>query len=546
MALLKRPWRLGLRAQILVTLATLLAVSLLVIYLVVRGLYRSALTDQRSVTAQETTEILAASVAELDSDPDALRKFVVQASRPSSARTVLLLDERLGVVLPEDAVPFWPAEEIPTLRDMLARGEMAYRYPAGAEAAPLWVLAPLPVGPMDEHALDTAADDGDYESDEEPLPRVAAVAVGFFGAGTAQRRAVVEHLILLLLALIIAVVLIVSYYAVTRLVVAPVQRLMRTVDRVGSSGVVDIDLPMVHEPQSELTALSSSVARMLDRLKSDQRKISVTVARLKEANVKLVEAQQVLVRSEKLASVGKLAAGVAHEIGNPISIIMGYLELLQRGNLSKEEEAEYLRDIADATDRVNQIIRDLLDFARPVQSEEREVVVGPAIRNAVKLVRAHKFLRDVDVSLSLPEHEVVAYMSESRLQQVIVNLLMNAGEAMEGKGRAHVTVSERGNRVIIEVADEGPGISEAEQLRVFDPFYTTKDPGHGTGLGLAICYNLVTAFEGDIRLESEPGSGTRFVIELWSAELRPDEPGSGMPEIGLDPPIKDSVSRDRK
>ncbi len=498
-----RPFGLQLRGQVILTLVGLLALSLLVIFLVVRGLNRSAHEERERAALLRAVAIVASLARELSDEELARDRFVAQVGECASVRKVLLLDEALDVLAPVGERPLWPPEEVATLRMMMARGEPAYRYPRGEDGG-LWILAPVSA------ALGTAP------------ARVRALAIHFLDRGKPGQRVATEQLLLLFLGLIVALMALGGYLALTRLVIRPVRRLIHTVDRVGEPGLADLDVHARPRGGNELAALSDAVDRMLARLQSDKLRIDESLDRQRELNQQLVLAQEVLLRSEKLASVGQLAAGVAHEIGNPVSIILGYLEILRRSEVCPEERASYLADMTEATERISGIIRDLLDFSRPVQDEDDGADLDRAIASTRKLLRPQKRFREVVVEGPAAPTRLRVHMSEGRLQQILVNLLMNAADAMQGRGRVEIRVEDRGEKVGLIVADEGPGIPPEAQRRVFDPFYTTKEPGEGTGLGLAICHSLVQAFGGEISLDSEEGRGATFTIELWKAGQEPD------------------------
>jgi signal transduction histidine kinase len=532
---MRRTLRLRLRAQILLTLTSLLLVSLLVIYFVVRGLNRTTLVRERLSGALEAAGLVAGLAQRLPVEAAERDAFVLALTARPNVRAALLVDAGLRVLAPAGMQPFWAPRDVSSLQQMVARGRPAYRYPHGPDAAELWVLAPAP-GPPPLRPGDSPR--GREDDDSLFAPPVAAVGLYFHTPEPVTQQVVSERLLLLFLAFIIGLLALVAHLALTRLVVGPVRRLIRTVDRVAVDGIEGIAARTDAAAGSELQVLSDAVDRMLERIRADKGQIEQQVERLREMNERLVRAQESLVRSEKLASVGQLAAGVAHEIGNPISIVLGYLEILRDSQPPRERQREYLVDMQEATDRVNQIIRDLLDFARPAKTEARVAEVRRVIDHSLKLLRPQKKFKQVQVTVEVVDPlgsprdgldpdlpPLCVYMNEGRLQQVLVNLLMNAADALDGQGAITVRAQDLGERVTVAVCDGGPGIPLAQQRRIFDPFYTTKDPGEGTGLGLAICYSLVTAFGGDIAVESEPGEGATFTVTLWKPEHAPPDSG---------------------
>jgi signal transduction histidine kinase/ActR/RegA family two-component response regulator len=247
--------------------------------------------------------------------------------------------------------------------------------------------------------------------------------------------------------------------------------------------------------------------------------------------------------ADRLAAVGTLAAGVAHEINNPLAYVLGNVEHsletlgdlrvgVEEGRTTLSDAARVLKETCDAlaeastgAERVRDIVRDLKVFSRAGVDERRPTDVKRVVQGAVNLA-GQEIRRRARLRLELADVPTVIG-SESRLSQVVVNLLLNAAQAIpEGRpDENEVAVSTRvdgGGRVVVEVRDTGCGIPPAQQKAIFDPFYTTKPVGVGTGLGLAICHGIVTSLGGEIDLESDAGKGAAFRISL---------PASGEPEV---------------
>ncbi|MEO6950442.1 MAG: ATP-binding protein [Polyangia bacterium] len=237
----------------------------------------------------------------------------------------------------------------------------------------------------------------------------------------------------------------------------------------------------------------------------------------------LVAAQaDTLVAQEKLATVGRLAAGVAHEIGNPLAAISGYADMLRSDDhetdparrIDPADRTAALERILGESARIQTIIRELLDYSRPAPQLLEQVALADVVERAIALVRPQPRFRDVIVERRDLELPTIAAMP-SRLEQIVVNLLLNAADAMEGKGT--VVVEGRATDASIELAieDTGPGIPLVDRSKVFDPFFTTKSPGQGTGLGLSISLSIAQAGGADLRLaEHQEGHGARFVLSF--------------------------------
>ena len=229
-----------------------------------------------------------------------------------------------------------------------------------------------------------------------------------------------------------------------------------------------------------------------------------------------------LIHSEKLASIGLLAAGVAHEVGNPLSAISGYAQILEAGISSEEERREYLEAIVNQTGRIQKILKELLDYSRPSKGVAELFDLGEALPRTMGMIESQRVFRDIEVSFDLDEghrpHLVV--MDRDHLAQITIIIAMNAAQAMNGEGRFSVSLRKSPGWVQICLTDTGPGIPPKIVDRLFDPFFTTKNPGEGTGLGLSICQRLVDSYQGRISVKSQPGQGAAFIISLPEASER--------------------------
>lgn len=255
-------------------------------------------------------------------------------------------------------------------------------------------------------------------------------------------------------------------------------------------------------------------------------------SRVEERTQKLAEAQSALVRAERLGALGQLSAGVAHEINNPLSAILGNLQFLKR-TLSRQAAFQEVSGAVDdslvAIDRIKRIVRRLLDASRAAAHDE---VTSAACRVSVAVrgaVRVADNARDPRVKIELDVSDAICARGERyMLEQVLTNLLVNAYQSVpEGRaGQVRVSVSQRGERVHITVADDGAGMSVETRARLFEPFFTTKPLGKGTGLGLAVSAGLVHAMRGTLSFESSEGRGTEAKLSLMSASEPSEEPAS--------------------
>jgi signal transduction histidine kinase len=373
-------------------------------------------------------------------------------------------------------------------------------------------------------------------------------------ADVRQSLAGSQKLLLFYIVLDILVLVAFGAYVFSKLVVKPVQKLVQTAESFQEGDIIpDVSAG----EQNELGKLSQALNAMLQRLAENKEELHQHITSLEQANLELQRAQQEVIFSEKLASVGRLAAGIAHEIGNPVGIVLGYLELLQRKDTDESERLELVGRMATEIQRVNQTIRQLLDFSRPSSSEREAISVHPLIKETLDVLDHQLRQKDIEVVLELEAQADVVFANADQLKQVFLNLMVNAADAMEGTsdrpqgGELHVRtrafadgslirgksgaqprrrrtdpatadyshlrrsrVTTRERWLQIQFADTGVGIPKENQKRVFDPFYTTKEVGKGTGLGLSVSIQIIETIGGRMDLSSNPGEETRVTIQL--------------------------------
>jgi signal transduction histidine kinase/iron only hydrogenase large subunit-like protein len=244
-----------------------------------------------------------------------------------------------------------------------------------------------------------------------------------------------------------------------------------------------------------------------------------TLEELHNSHKELQTTQQQLIQSEKQASLGQLAAGVAHELNNPLGTILLYSDLLANETEKKNEngqKAEDLRMIAKEATRCKNIVSGLLNFSRQRDVFCKEVNLNELLTEVTDLIKSQKKRDGITIEMNLDPNLPMVELDQEQIKQVIINLVMNAIEAMNEKG--HITIKteiiDNNEKVGFSVADNGPGITRDNLKNLFTPFFTTKQVGQGTGLGLAICYGIIKMHRGDIKVETEPGQGATFRVTL--------------------------------
>jgi len=369
------------------------------------------------------------------------------------------------------------------------------------------------------------------------------------------------------------VLLLFGYRLIRHVVVNPLQQIERAAEAI-AAGDTGRPVPVVRD--NEIGRLGAALDLMRRHLLTDQEKLADYAQSLENLNQKLEEAQNALLRGEKLASVGRLAAGVAHEVGNPLGAVLGYLSLL-KSVTQDSETTELLARCESELTRISRIVRQLLEYARPQAANPDPCDINDVIRSAVEGVQGHGISPGLTIRLELSADVPLIPLDPDPLRQVLWNLVLNAVQVLGDQGiivvrtqrlsiqrlreqplgtlfrartrrgdsarpgilelrqrrrredtggvdveemrseRAGLPAflfSESGEVIQTVVEDNGPGIPLDELTKIFDPFYTTKPPGKGTGLGLFISLNLVQNMGGYLDVQSEIGKGTRFIFLL--------------------------------
>ncbi len=352
-------------------------------------------------------------------------------------------------------------------------------------------------------------------------------------------RAVPMNLLAGLLALDAAVFTAFGVFLLRRRVVLPLQRVGEAA-RALAAGDLRVRVP--EEGAREAGELARHFNEMGEALEARTEALEKAVADLRSANHELSETREGLDRAQRLASVGHLAAGVAHEVGNPIGAMLAFVDLAGRDPGLGEEARAHLARASEQGSRVRVILRQLLDLSRPPEGRIEPVDLRVCAEQAAGLVRAQAPYRKLAIEVRQEEEAPPALADAGVVGQILLNLLLNAGDELRerGSGRIEVSIEPAVGRVragedpatarprnpadavAVTVSDDGPGIAEDDRSRVFDPFFTTKDPGEGTGLGLATVQRLVETLAGRVDLVSPgPLGGASFRVTLPAASAAP-------------------------
>jgi two-component system, NtrC family, sensor kinase len=478
--------RLGLRGRLAVVLGAIILLAFALVYLATSSLASSILMEQELRAISGKAGTVAVILLGLAHDPQELDRALASASQRADLETLQVLNEKLEMVAPRQGTP----AEILLGRERLERllerdaGTALVRSPGRGEL--FATLRPLPGG---------------------GYLFAARSAEDFF-----QRKRSIVNLLVIWGAVVLLAILLMGAVVVRNLVVRPIDRL---VEEAGEIATGHRDVATSPLTSDEFGSLQHSLSAMARRIQDDRHRIETQVEELSEVNMRLVDAHDQLIRTEKLASVGQLAAGVAHEIGNPIGVIIGYLEMLEDESADEAFRMDANQQIRTATERIQGTIQDLLDFSRPAADEEAASNLAAETESIVRFVSPQKRFRNVDIDVATLDPDVpLSAMPPSRYKQVLLNLLFNAADAMGGEGRIAVRLASHDEGVQVTVRDTGRGISEKVMLRIFDPFYTTKEVGEGTGLGLFVSHTIMNRYNGRIEVSSPLDGGALFTLVM--------------------------------
>jgi two-component system NtrC family sensor kinase len=327
--------------------------------------------------------------------------------------------------------------------------------------------------------------------------------------------------------------------------VVPLQRLVRAAESIADAGP-GARVPV--EGVGEAADLARAFNVMSEALERRSNALTKAVSELRETNERLRRARAGLDRAERLAAVGRLAAGVAHEVGNPMAAMLSFLEVASRDASIADASRRCLDRAAAQGERVRVILRQLLDFSRPPRGSRGRVDLERAVEQSFTLVRAQKRYAEVAMALAVREGATAVLADDSMLAQILLNLIINAADAAGQRPDPRIEVSlrpaclrlragddgeaaaprRRSDAVECEVADNGPGVSEESRERIFDPFFTTKPPGDGTGLGLANAQRLAEELGGTIDYAASErlgGAAFRLRLPVWEEGAERDSGG---------------------
>lgn len=360
-----------------------------------------------------------------------------------------------------------------------------------------------------------------YITAYEPIHDIEGRIIGILYVGMLEKpyldtAARVTRTFALIAVLSVAFLFVLLYLSTTR-IIRPLQRMAVAAREIARG---DLSQKVRVTSRDEIGELADSFNRMTDHLREANVKLvewgTTLEKKVEERTQELRDIQAHLVQSEKLASIGKLAAGIAHEINNPLGGILIYSHLILEDTPPGRPHHENLKKIVKETTRCKDIVKGLLDFARPKEPEMSPTDIPEILDRCLAFTERQALFQNIRTVKSYAPALPRVVADGSQLQQVFMNIILNAAEAMNGQGALTLRVDLDADRdeVVVEISDSGHGIKEEDKARLFEPFFTTKEVGKGTGLGLAISYGIVRKHQGTIEVRSEVEQGATFKVRL--------------------------------
>lgn len=312
----------------------------------------------------------------------------------------------------------------------------------------------------------------------------------------------------------------IGLYLISRVALRPLQRLVQRAETgIHQGGWFSLELA----DKDDYGRLSHALNQIYGRIQQDRDDLAAAVQRLEAANRDLRQARQQVQQAEKLAAIGRLSAGLAHEIGNPLGIVAGYLELLRQDRMSGAERRDILGRIEAETARIERIMRQLLHLARPRPETRKIFPVNDLLRETGEILQSQPFSRRMEIRIQLEALRDRVSGDPESLRQVFLNLMINAADAVRARdatdgGTVTIRSENIDGTIRILFQDNGVGIAPEHLPLIFDPFFTTKKPGQGTGLGLAVSFMIVEALGGHLTADSRPDQGTVLEVQLPLAD----------------------------
>ena len=360
-----------------------------------------------------------------------------------------------------------------------------------------------------------------YITAYEPIKNINNKIIGILYVGMLEKPYLditnrVMLTFIIIASLCVVLLLVILYFSTTR-IINPLHKMVVATQKISTG---DLTHKVEVSSKDEIGYLADSFNQMTADLEAANEKLiewgKTLEKKVEERTKELTEMQEHLIQSEKLASLGKLAAGIAHEINNPLGGVLIYSHLLLEDTDENSPYYENLKKIVKETSRCKDIVKGLLEFARPKEPEMSLVNIDEIVERSLSIMECQALFQNIKIKKSCVSNLPKIVADSAQLQQVFVNIILNAAEAMNGNGILTIStfLNRDGTFIEIKFSDTGHGIKEEDQKRLFEPFFTTKEVGKGTGLGLAISYSIIQKHQGTIEVKSEVGKGSTFNVKL--------------------------------
>jgi two-component system NtrC family sensor kinase len=366
-----------------------------------------------------------------------------------------------------------------------------------------------------------------YITAYEPIKNINNKIIGILYVGMLEKPYLditnrVMRTFIIIASLCVVLLLVILYFSTTR-IINPLQKMVVATQKISAG---DLTHKVEVSSKDEIGYLANSFNQMTADLEAANEKLiewgKTLEKKVEERTKELTEMQAHLIQSEKLASLGKLAAGVAHEINNPLGGILIYSHLMLEDTDKNSPRYENLKKIVKETSRCKDIVKGLLEFARPKEPEMSLISINDIAEKSLSIIERQALFQNIKIKKTYTSNLPKIVADSAQLQQVFMNVIINAAEAMEGNGilALSTSLSRDGTCIEVKFSDTGHGIMEEDKKRLFEPFFTTKEVGKGTGLGLAISYSIIQKHHGTIDVKSELGKGSTFTVKLPLTEER--------------------------
>ena len=372
-----------------------------------------------------------------------------------------------------------------------------------------------------------------YITAYEPIKNINDEIIGILYVGMLERPYIdtTNRVIFgfAVIAIVCVVLLLVILYFSTTQIINPLQKMVVATQQIAKG---DLTHKLNVRSTDEIGDLAQSFDKMTEELRLANHKLiewgKTLEKKVEERTEEIRKMQSHLIQQEKLASLGKLAAGIAHEINNPLGGILIYSHLLLEEKDKGSPEHDNLKKIVKETTRCKDIVKSLLQFARPRDPEMIQTDVNEILENSLSIMERQALFQNIKLQKKYSSDLPKIVADSAQLQQVFMNIILNGAEAIDGDGKFTIKTSLAGDKknINIEFTDTGHGINEKDKKRLFEPFFTTKEVGKGTGLGLAISYSIIQKHEGTIKVKSQVGKGSTFTVIIpVKREIEHDENG---------------------